>query len=288
MVNVPSAYPDRSSATICGRSAGASGRLVTFSSADHLEEAIEAVHDHHPGAGPHPAAQDRVQTEDVEQRQRGQQHRVGVDKAEPVDLVQVSEQRPMAEHRRLGNAGGSGGGEQHGERLRVLRRVHRVVGPRGRERAYALAGQREMPHPGDLRILRSDQHVGTGELEHLGQPGGGEIRIERHDDDPGAQGAEIGQHELDAVRPAQAQALTGHHLAGEPGRDRGDVVIELRPGQRAPLRTRLDQRRTVRGASGVAGDQISEIAGRGTGFGPRNFRLVFGHPSKSGTSIVGP
>ena len=67
-------------------------------------------------------------------------------------------------------------------------------------------------------------------------------------------------------------------MGGEAGGDRGDVVIELRPGQRAPLRTRLDQRRTVRGASGVTGDQISEILGSRAPDSAHGISgLVFGH-----------
>ena len=121
VVTVPKANAERSSAMICRQQRGRDRQIGDLFAPDHVQEIGEAGHHHHPGTGPQPAAENRVEAEDVEQRQRGQHHRVDVEKAEPVDLVQVGQQGTVAEHRRLGHTRRPRGGQQGRERLGILR-----------------------------------------------------------------------------------------------------------------------------------------------------------------------
>ena len=74
-----------------------------------------------------------------------------------------------------------------------------------------------------------------------------EQRIDRNGDEAGPQCGEVGDHELDAVRPEDPDPVPRDQaMGGGAGGDRVDLVVELAPGPGAAFRLRLDHGDGVR------------------------------------------
>ncbi len=99
---------------------------------DDVERAlgVEALDQHHPRLVAQQLAEHRVEPVDVEQRQHAEHDVVAVDhrRVDLGHLLDVGQQRPVAEHRGARATRRTGRVEEYGERLRVVRRRGRPAG----------------------------------------------------------------------------------------------------------------------------------------------------------------
>ena len=148
-------------------------------------------------------------------------------------LLDVGEQRAVAQHRRARAPRGAGCVEEHGEGFRIARRHHRGWARRRGRRTSSRPVELRHPNtittgttapavassagacsasaipPTALRMLRQRRFVGkartgAGVGEHARELPGGEGRIERDGDHPGAQDSEVRRDELDTVDHARS------------------------------------------------------------------------------------
>ena len=233
---------------------------MTFSVATRssVRNRVEAVDDHQGGPRVRHHAEDRVQAVDMAERQHAEDD-IGVlhgRRLDRGDLVEVGEQRPVGEHRRPRRTARSGRRQHDRERLGVCR-WHRRGGRRPLEElgVRAFLGQRVDPDRYDqgrclgveLGITLVDDGTDHANAllvgEHDPCPHGrqqtghlvGAVRgVDRHGDQAGPQGAEVGDRELERVAQRQCDPETCHEP--QAGQCRGRLVdggVELGPGELA-------------------------------------------------------
>ena len=115
---------------------------------------LELLDEQQPGAVAQHAAEDRVEAVDVEEREHAEDDVVAVHhrRLDGRDLLDVGQQRPVAEHRGARQAGGAAGVEEGGELLGVGQRRHGAYDVR------AEGGERDLARPG----LGAGDHHGRG------------------------------------------------------------------------------------------------------------------------------
>ena len=132
------------------------------------------------------------------------------------------------------------------------------------------------PYLGDGRAVGDDQ-PGAGVGDHPGQLLDLGPRVHRDGHELGAQGGEVGRHELDAVAHGQQHPLARHHArVAQSGGHAVDLAVEIRPGQTASRG--LHERVPAAVAGGCQRHQVGDQGG----LEPPRRRggdAVQGHPS---------
>ena len=223
-------------------------------------------HGARPGARHH--AEPRVEAVDVEERQDQEYdvvrpHRRGLD---PGALVEVGQQRAVAQHRPLGPSAGARGEEQHGEVLAAGVRLDRSPAATGLDEVAearhvddgALGGVDRLPDRGQGRLL-GDDHTRVGLTEQVRHLPAGVAGVDRHDHQPRPQRREVGGDEVGSVRQAQGHPVAGREpeLADEGGRGGVDGRVQIGPGGAGAV---VDEGCRVGTTSGAAPDQVGEVA----------------------------
>ena len=242
---------------------------------------LEALDEQQPRPVAQHPAEHGVEAVDVEEGQDPQHHVVAVHhrRLDGGHLLDVCQQRPMAEHRRAGPTRGAAGVEEGGELLGVGQRRHGAYDVRAEvvEGELTLAGRGagdDDGRPGGVRVelgqrsaygvesgLVGDHHPAAGVGDHPGELAGGRPGGDRYGDDLGPEDAEVGRHELDAVADGDHHALAGADAVGsETGREAGDLVLEPGPGERAAAA--LDEGLPVRHVVGSLGHQLGDVVAR--------------------------
>ena len=291
------AEPERTSRTGPSRSSSAStpapvrehrrrdrhhaARLVL----DQVEGAlrVEPLGQHQLGPVAQHAAEHRVETVDVEERQHAEHDVVAVDhrRLDGRDLLQVGDERAMGQHHRPGQARGAARVEQHRELLGIAQRQHlaRLGGPevvvrllvgldrgadddRAQRPVVGLPDLRHSrPHGGDGLGI-GDDHAGSRVGQHPGELAGRGPRVDGHGDSLRAQDTEVGRHELQPVAESQQDPVPGHDPGRpEAARDPAHLDVELGPGHAAT--TGLDDREPI-ACLGCGGPHERSHVGRQT------------------------
>ncbi len=245
---------------------------------------LEALEEHQLGALPKDAAEDRVEPVDVEQGKYAEHDVVGAEhrRVDSGDLLDVGEQRAMAEHRPAGAARRTAGVEECGQRLRVAD---------GRQRG-PVGGDQFLPRPltgldwrfddddartnvvlVQLRDGCSDRTRGVGVSEHHPRAAVGDhpaqlvdrrTRVDGDGDGLGAKRTEVGGDELDPVAHRDHHPVAGHQAGGaEARRAPTHLFVQLTPGAGPP--TSLDEGDLVWVLFGCDGEQLGNTVEVGHG-----------------------
>ena len=226
-------------------------------------DGVEALGQHAGRAVPGHEAERGVEPEDVEQRQHQQHHVVGGDggRVDARALLEVGQQRPVAEHGALGSPAGAGGVEQHSE---VLARAGAVecgaVTHQIAVRRSSRDDDRHRRHRAGRRRGRSgrDDDGSAAVGEHVAQLVGGVGRVDREGDQAGPQRAEVDGGELRGVAEVHGDPVTRRETEGQqPAPGGRDLPVEIGPGRRPAVE---DQCRLVRAVLRGIADQVGEVA----------------------------
>ncbi len=212
----------------------------------HLLERVDRVEALDQQAGravPGHRAEGAVEAVDVEQREH-QQHDVvggGHRRVDPRALVEVGQQRPVRQHRALRAAAGA-------RRVEHDREVLAAADGLDRRRPALLAGLLQVGR-GQQDVLQAggrlaqlghvagrapvgEEGAGAAVLQDVQQLGAGVAGVDRHDDHPGAQGAEVGDREVQGVAQLQGEPVAGLHAEPlQTACDAVDARVELAPRQ---------------------------------------------------------
>ena len=226
---------------------------------DHREQVPgRRIGQHQPGAGGQAAAEHGVESVRVEEGQHPEDDAVGVDDAVAADLLEVGQQRAVAEHHGLRVGAGAEGGGDDRERLHVRRGGHLGRG-RG-QRGETLLAQLE----------RRDPFVGGAASggQHRARSAGGQqavalvgrlVGIGRYDDEAGPQSSEVGDHPGDGVTAVETDPLTGEQTgAHEAAGNRVDPTVQLGPADRTD--PRLHEGEPVRQLFGLESGEQGQVA----------------------------